>query len=410
MRSRLASFSMEPRLRISAVTHLYPSDAEPNRGLVMVRHFSALAEFADVTIHCIAAEYPKGVRLLQPRTFHYRHASSLGPNTPLPGGIVSYPAFPLISRPWNGAVCARRLLPALRAARPDVILATFLYPDGFAALRCGQSLGIPVIVEAIGSDLRCVEGYWGRRWTRETVQQADFVITVSEELRCRALEFGASVDKVRVIRRGCDSEVFQLRDRRTARGSLDIPEEAQLILFVGRLVAVKGLPELLVAFADLTLKRPNLRLVCLGEGPQLADLLGLATKLKIGNRVEFTGALPPMAVARWFAACDTVCLPSHSEGLPNALVEALACGRPIVASDVGGIPELIDSRCGILVPPKNAARLARALDQALSSHWDERAIADRWHRTWREAALDVFSLCSAVRRIGKVLSTGAATA
>jgi teichuronic acid biosynthesis glycosyltransferase TuaC len=382
---------MSDRIRAAVVTHLYPTDVEPARGAAVYQHYLEFAKLADVSVFCVMPDYPDS-RFLHPRTFQHRRACHLyaAPE----GAIVHYPALPWITRPLNGLNCARRLMPHLRRVHPDIILSTFLYPDGYAAVSCGRKLGIPVIVEGIGSDLRRVKGYWARRWTRETIRNAHYLTTVSAELRRRAIEeFGADPGNVRVRRQGCDAEIFQPASRSAARLGLEIDPDAELIVFVGRLVEIKGLRELLDCLPGLISRHPRVQLACVGEGPLLQELQSRAQRSGMEGKIRFPGALPPKGVAEWMAASNLVCLPSYSEGLPNVVIEALASGRPVVASEVGGIPELIDSNCGFLVPAKDSERLEKALEQCLTTQWDEAAIAARFQRSWKEAAKEHHELC-----------------
>jgi glycosyltransferase involved in cell wall biosynthesis len=384
---------MSSRIRVAAVTHLYPTDAEPAKGAAILQRFQEFAKYADVTVFCVMPDYPD-FRFLQPRTFQHKRATRIYSAPPVDGTIVRYPALPWLSRPLNGRACGNRLLPHLRKARPDIVLSTFLYPDGYAAVRCGRELGIPVIVEAIGSDLKRVKGYWARRWTRETVQNANYLTTVSADLRRRAIEeFGAPADRVQVIQGGCDPAIFRLSSRAYARQSLGVAADAELIVFAGRLVEIKGLRELFSALPGLIARRPRAQLACVGEGPLLPALRAAAERGGIEKSVRFAGALPPGGVAQWMTASNLVCLPSYSEGTPGVVIEALACGRPVVASRVGGIPELIGPACGILVPPKDAKRLAEGLEQALARDWNESLIAASFQRSSKDSAQEYFDLC-----------------
>jgi glycosyltransferase involved in cell wall biosynthesis len=124
----------------------------------------------------------------------------------------------------------------------------------------------------------------------------------------------------------------------------------------------------------------------------------LRAKIPDPALVDFVGRKEPAEVARWMAACDLLCLPSYSEGCPNVLLEALFCGRPVVASNVGGVPELVDSGCAILVPPRDPARLADALAQALTRPWDAAAIAAHYGRSWDDVGRETFEACQETLR------------
>jgi len=262
----------------------------------------------------------------------------------------------------------------------------------------GAELGVPVIVKCLGSDLRVIPDALSRSLVKSTLQRASFVLTTSEDLRRCALHLGATEARTRTIRNGCDSAVFHPTDRLEARRSLGVDADAELVLFVGRLVAVKGIGELLDAVRKLRAKHPKLRVACIGEGVLEQELHSAAADPAIAEHVTFLGRKPPEEVARWLAACDLLCLPSYSEGCPNVVLEALFCGRPVVASDVGGVPELVDSGCSILVPPRDSTRLAEAIDVALHRTWDAAAISRHYGRSWDDVGRETFEVCQTVLR------------
>jgi len=181
--------------------------------------------------------------------------------------------------------------------------------------------------------------------------------------------------------------VFGRRRGTPVRAALGVGAEERLVLFVGHLFPVKAVDELLRAWG-LRARRgslaPGERLVLVGEGSERAGLECLAREEGVADRVAFLGALPQVRVADWIAASDLLCLSSHSEGSPNVVVEALASGLPVVATCVGGVPDLVaHGENGLLVPPADPAALADALDAALARSWDADAIAASVaHLTW----------------------------
>ena len=232
--------------------------------------------------------------------------------------------------------------------------------------------------------------------TRSAVRRASFVLTVSEELRQRAIGLGVSPERARTIMSGCDSSVFRMADRAQARLELGLPPDAQLILFVGRLEPLKGIQELFDALARLVPSYPRLELACIGENFLEGRLQARAAEDGLNGHVRFLGPRTASEIARWLAASNLLCLPSYSEGCPSVVLEALCCGRPVVASRVGNIPELVDARCGILVPPADGERLAEALSEALLRPWDEAEIAARFHRGWDDVAEETYEVCCSV--------------
>jgi len=219
------------------------------------------------------------------------------------------------------------------------------------------------------------------------------VIAKSGQLRDRILAMGVNPEKTCVVANGCDGNIFFVRDRDSARRELNIPQSAELIAFVGRVHTRKGIGELLDAVAALLRTRPHLRMVCVGDGPSLTEMQERAHTSNLVDRVDFPGACSPSDVARWLAAANLLALPSYAEGCPNVVIEALSCGRPIVATRVGSIPELVDPSCGVLVPLGDPAALTQALDRALNTQWDEAAIAKRFRRSWQQVAQEVLAVC-----------------
>ena len=378
-------------MRLLIVTSQFPIAGEPNRGRPVYQTIRELAKLATVHVVSPVATYPRWAR---PRSYLFRAAD---PSQSVPGctvDYVDYPALPAVSRPFNGRLCARALDEPLRAFAPDVVLSYWLYPDAYGAMLAARKAGLPLVAGARGSDLR-VRDAISRRLTRPVVQSAQRLLVVSEDLgRVATQDYGAQADRVRVIPNGCDASIFHPSDRTAARDALGLPQEADVVVYVGRLVAEKGLLELLEACRTLSATRPGLQLVLVGEGPLQDELSArIATMQDASMQVRLAGAQPPAEVARWMAASSLVTLPSYSEGHPNVLVEALACGRPVVATAVGGIPEVVDASSGVLVPVRDVPALASGLAQVLERDWDEAALARKFSRDWRQVAEDTLAAC-----------------
>ena len=376
-------------MRVAVVTSFYPSAASPYTGVPIFAQMPFLRDLAEIRVICPRVTYPP-VRFLQPRSFIYKPPS---------GGYdavhIPYYTLPVVGRALNGWLSGRAVVDAVKEFAPDVILSYMIYPDGYGALDVGRRLGIPVVLFAIGSDVRYVADSVQRRLVRSALRRADYVLTVSNELRERAIDLGADAKRSRAILNGCNTSIFRPLDRAEMRRKLGVGPDVREIVFVGRLVPLKGLRELFDALPIVRQTWPSLEFACIGEGPMEAEL-----KARADGSVRFIPAATPAEIAEWMGASDITCLPSYSEGCPNAVVESLACGRAVVSTNVGGIPELVNASNGVLVSPKDPADLARGLLEALGKSWDERAIAAASERSWGEVAQETIEVCRSVIRTG----------
>jgi peptidoglycan/xylan/chitin deacetylase (PgdA/CDA1 family)/glycosyltransferase involved in cell wall biosynthesis len=312
----------------------------------------------------------------------------------LDGVEVHYPSFlypPKVLHEHYGWFYWRSVRGTLRRLVaeqvPDAILSYWVHPDGEAGVRLARSLGIPSAVIVGGSDVLLITHRPGRRRrVADVLRATDAVITVNHHLRERVLELGARPERAHVWQQGIDAGLFSPGDRREARLRLGIPAEARTIVWVGRMVPVKGLDVLLDACAILR-RGLDFRLYLVGDGPLRRSLEAGSAARGLSEVVSFVGPRDHDQLADWYRAADLAVLPSWSEGLPNVLREALACGTPFVASRVGGIPEIAGEGDSRLVEPGDPSALAGAIAGGLdewgsarrphsrSTGWDESAEA-----------------------------------
>ena len=275
----------------------------------------------------------------------------------------------------------RRLDRILSAFRPDVIVAVWLNPDGVAACGLSQRYGIPSIVIAEGSDVnRLPHRYSGwERVCRELNTKASALVFVSRALQNAAAQIGLRGRRSYIIHNGVDADLFRPGPNGTGSST-------KVILSVGRLSSEKGHQVLLEAFARLRFRfGEDIRLVLVGDGLLRDNLIEQSQRLGIRPSVEFVGAVHQPELVRYYQECNVMCLPSFMEGLPCVVAEAMACGKPVVASAVGGVPEIIDDgQTGLLVPSGDVDALSKALLRALEREWDSQAIRQRVldHFTW----------------------------
>jgi glycosyltransferase involved in cell wall biosynthesis len=331
---------------------------------------------------------------MKPRSYIYGQIDENYRIEGLDVSALSFPAVPVITRAINGWMASRALLPAVQEFAPDIVLAYWVYPDGEAAVRVADALGVPCVVGALGSDIHVRSGI-SERLTRNVIARCDVLLTVSDAMRRYAIDrFGARPDRVHTITNGFNTSVFRPIERSDARAAIGVSNSAELIVYVGRLVVAKGLVELVNAFDQVASLRKNAQLVMIGDGQMRERLETIVAATRHRERISILGSVSHDLVARWICASNLLTLPSWSEGYPNVIVEALACGRPVVATHVGGIPEIVSPDNGILIEPKDVKALENALSEALQRTWDAAAIAATMQRTWEDVASDTLKVCS----------------
>ena len=372
-------------MRVAVVTRYFPTSHEPWAGHSAYQTLRFLAQRCELKVFYPESQYPP---MLTPKSragrsidFNYR-----------PGGVdveyIGYPALPALSRSLNGWSAARSILSRVRAYAPDILLNYIIYPDGDAALRVSRALQIPFVVTAIGSDLNVIAPLCDSL-TRRVLREADFTVTVSGDLLRTARRLGAPEDRSGAVLNGCDTSIFHPRNRAQARAALNIPADEEAIVYVGRFDMAKGLGELIAAVSTLAAKRPRIHCYIVGDGQARQALVDSIASRNASQHISLVPSCGTEGVAQWMAASNVFTLPSYREGCPNVIIEALASGRPVVATNVGGIPELMDDSDGRLVPARDADALKAALDQVLSQTWDPSAISTHHSRSWSDVSDEV---------------------
>ncbi len=347
-------------LRVLTLSTLFPDATRPTFGLFVERQTQALAARGDIDLRVIA---PVGIPPFGRFHPRYKFLANL-PDVETWNGLAVYRTpfghIPGVGGRWDATALAkalRRPLEGIYRQFPfDVIDAQFFWPDGPAAVSMGKHFGVPVSIKARGADIH----YWGKRpGTAAQIiaagRAASGLLAVSTALRNDMVALGMPGDKVTVHRTGIDRDLFAVRERTIAKAKLAI--RGPLIICVGALIERKGQRFVIDAMASL----PTATLVVIGSGGDDKMLKAQATALGVADRVRFMGALPPVVVADWLAAADVMALPSSSEGLANAWVEALASGTPVVACDVGGVREVINCPAAGWLVDRSGPAIARAI-------------------------------------------------
>jgi glycosyltransferase involved in cell wall biosynthesis len=285
---------------------------------------------------------------------------------------------------WMWQSIGRSLTKAACEFQPDAILSYWADPDGTVAVRLGQRLKLPVGIIVGGSDVLLLPRQPRRRRVIcRTLVAADAVFTVSRDLEDKTVALGVAAERVYVVYQGVD-ETFCPGDATVARRAVGLSADRLVVLWVGKMVPVKGLEVLLDAFAIVAAANPLAMLVLVGHGPLRAAVVQQISSLGLADRVRLVGAVHSEELPNWYRAADVTVLSSHSEGIPNVLRESLACGTPYVATRVGGIAELSNEEANCLVPPGEAQALATAVLNSLARR--QRIPADAVQRGWQAYA------------------------
>jgi glycosyltransferase involved in cell wall biosynthesis len=301
------------------------------------------------------------------------------------GVTVYHPRFLTIPRVGMSIapyLLYRAVLPVFRrllaqGERFDVLDAHYMYPDGVAAVWLGQALGLPTVVTARGSDVSLLPGFTvPRALIRQTIGGAVALIAVSAALKRELVALGAPEQKVTVLRNGVDTSLFRPLDRGTSRAAFGLRRPT--LLSVGHLIERKGHHRVIEAMTRL----PEFDLLIAGDGPQRNRLAVMIDRLGLKGRVRLLGIVPHHELPALYSAADILVLASSREGWANVLLEAMACGTPVVASNVWGNPEVVgESAAGIIAEentPDGISSAVRRLHANLPARPTTRAYAEQF--------------------------------
>ncbi len=238
-----------------------------------------------------------------------------------------------------------------------LIDAHYFFPDGVVAAKIGRALGLPVVISARGSDINLISRYEGpRKRIVEAANQAVAIIAISHALRDRMIEIGVDRERIHVLRNGVDLEVFEPVSIQTAQANTGIDKPTMLA--VGNILSSKGQDIAIRVLAHI----PDLDLVIVGEGPDRQAFQQLAIDLGVSDRVRFVGRVSQTELKNWFSAAEFSVLASMREGMPNVLLESMACDTPVIANNVGGVPEIVSvPQAGRLISNRTPEALAAAI-------------------------------------------------
>jgi len=391
-------------MRILAISHLYPHSNETRYGIFVARQLEAMAACgADITLIVPRAIRPKALLRLFGMSAEKNHASPLCQYDGVHAISVPYVTIP---GAWynnvRGLVVERALAETVLRLHQeqnfDVIYATNLFLGGDVAVRFGRRLNIPSTCLAIGTDVNTVPNTSSqlRRTYERIVKGLSGVLACGESLARKIDELRD--DKSLCVYGVVDLDVFHpVDDKHALRVELGLPTNKQIVIYAGYLYKTKGLLELVAAFDRVHATHPDTVLVLCGGGKDESEIRA-AVSSGCAAEIHFLGPIAPDEVHRYLQASDVFTLPSYAEGMPNAVMEAMACGLPVVSTQVGGLPDALGNCKGaVLVPPKQVEPLAEALSMCLAD-------ADRLDQMSAEATAKAAGSFGAVPNAQKILS------
>jgi glycosyltransferase involved in cell wall biosynthesis len=359
-------------MKVLILTHLFPSKVKPAAGSFSLSRLKALSKYCEVKVVSFRFWFPFAhkIRGLSIYTDAPRHDIIEGIEVFYPW-VLGLPRFDMTA--WQSILFFVSYLSAVRRIKRsfnfDLIHAYGVDLSGFAAVLLGRIFHRPVIVTGEGSDIHTFSSYpLLGRLIRYTIRHCDCIIIVSKALKDIIVRWGISATKITVVHNGVDLDKFKPMDQIPIREKLNLPLDKKIILFAGALRTIKGLIYLVQAIKELSRKRSDFLLLLVGSGPFQEELEEEVLKLGIGEYVRFVGARLPEEIPDWMNSSDIFCLPSLQEGFGMVLIEAGACAKPVLATKVGGIPEIvIDKTTGLLVEPKSPDELSEAIERLITN-------------------------------------------
>lgn len=378
---------------ILVLSTLFPSKVMPSNGLFIRERMFRVMKHVNLTVVSPVPWFP-GQWLLQIFKKDYRPQPD---RIEIQQGITVYfprfLAFPGVMRNLDAYMiyrCTFSLIKQLKKeCNIEIIDSHFTYPDGLAATMLAHKLGLKSIITLRGTEIPHSKLPGRRKQLLQAWKQADKLLSVSNSLRQHAIALGADEAKFTVIGNGIDTEKFKPIEKSNAKKKLNIVPDTKVLITVGGLVERKGFHRVIACLPDLLKQHPRLLYLIVGganvEGNYKPQICALAEKLSVTNHIRFLGSLKPEELSLPLSAADVFILSSSNEGWANVILEAMACGTPVIASDVGGNAEVVNSEeLGFIVPFGNHQRLLHATQQALSKNWSVSTIthytnANHWN-------------------------------
>ncbi len=384
---------------------LYPNSQRPRHGIFVETRLRQLLKSEQVETKVVApiATFPIKTGAFK----RYAESDSVPKHETLNGIDVYHPRYFILPK-FGGAITpmmmARAALPVVKSLINqgfdfDIIDAHYFYPDGVAAAILAKKLNKPLVITARGTDVNLFADYQlAGRLIKKSALQSNSIITVADSLRQKLIAKGVDAEKIHVLRNGVDKEIFHpisVDERNILRNKLNI--KPNTILSVGNLTKLKGFDLVIAALAKLSDANliPNVNLIIIGDGEERQNLQQQAADLRISDSVRFISNLSQSQLRDYYTSADLLVLASSREGMPNVVLESLACGTPVVATNVGGVSEILSDECGTIVNDRTDAALTKAIRTMLNKGLKRKTVAaigseNCWRQT-TQGQLDIFT-------------------
>ena len=376
-------------MKILSFSYCFPNHVNPNWGIFVYHRLSALARHNDLKVCSPVPWFP----ILSSRNGNEGPVKDEWHELNVYRPRFFY--FPKILKNYDARLYARGLRPWLREIckiwKPDILDAHFVWPDGVAIAQLALEFGLPYVITLRGKLYECLPIAQQKKQCEKALKNASAVISVSNLMAQEAVKLGVQKEKLVVIPNGIDREKLFPKDKEKARCQLGLPEKSRIFVTVAHLGHRKGHHEVIEAVSGLP---DDVCLVIVGgaaQGGTAENLKAVAEKFGVADRLILPGPQPYEKIPVYFSAADASVLASYREGCPNAVLESLACGTPVVASDVGAVRDILPvPDVGRIVPPQQVGPLREALAEVLDAEWNqEEVVRKSGVRSWGEVACEV---------------------
>jgi len=384
-------------MKILTFTTLYPNNIQHRHGIFVEQRLRHLLQQQPVSAKVVAPVpwFPFTAKCFGPYS-DYARIATVEQRHGIEVYHPRYPVIPKIGMTLSPMLLAMACLPLLKKLMADgydfdVLDAHYFYPDGVAAAWLAKKLGKPLVVTARGTDINLIpHRLLPRKMILWAARQASQMITVCEALKTEMVYLGVDGSKIHPLRNGVDLQNFCPKERESLRKSMGLSKPT--LLSVGHLIERKGHHFVIEAMQQL----PDFHLLIAGDGEQQSNLKKLAGHLSLTDRVRFLGALTQQQLSDVYNAADALVLASSREGWANVLLEAMACGTPVVATAIWGTPEVVRSpEAGVLANERSADGIAEGV-KTLFAHYPDRQATRRYAEnfSWDETVAGVYQVLS----------------